>query len=285
MPVIETSNQKVKNYVGLHLYHFWLSSCSQRVRVVLAEKELNWVAHPVDISPIGLEHSSEEYQSIHPKGLVPALVHNGQVVVESIDIIDYLDNKFPEPRLSLTSGKGQNEMHIWMDRADAAQHSIKTLTHEFLFKSDRMNPEQLVRFKDHHKNKELCDFMEVFCSDEGFPKSEIESELKLQHDEFSNLDQALQNQQWLVENSFSLADIAWIPNVRRLDIMGYPLERHSNLFAWYERFQKRQSYQKGIEGYEIIPVLDHFRAYCEQREKEGTGIKSFKPLIKSNKHL
>jgi glutathione S-transferase len=285
MPVIKTSNQKVKNYIGLHLYHFWLSSCSQRVRVVLAEKELDWVDHPVDISPTELEHASEEYQSIHPKGLVPALVHNGQVVIESIDIIDYLDNKFPEPLLSVTSGKGQSEMYRWLDRADAAQHSIKTLTHEFLFKSDRMSPEQLVRFKDHHKNKELCDFMEVFCSTEGFPKSEIESELKLQHDEFSNLDQALQNQQWLVENSFSLADIAWIPNVRRLDIMGYPLKKHPNLIVWYERFQKRQSYQKGIEGYEIIPALDHFRTYCEQREKEGTGIKSFKPLIKSNKHL
>jgi glutathione S-transferase len=281
MPIIETSNQKVKNYEGLHLYHFWLSSCSQRVRVVLAEKDLDWVAHPVDISPTGLEHTSEEYQSIHPMGVVPALVHNGQVVIESIDIIEYLDNKFPESRLSLTSGKGQNEMHIWMDRADAAQHSIKTLTHEFLFKSDRMNPEQFARFKEHHKNKALCDFMEVFCSDEGFPKSEIESELKLQHDEFSTLDQALQNQRWLVENSFSLADIAWIPNVRRLDIMGYPLERHPNLFVWYERFQKRLSYQEGIEGYEIPPALDHFRAYSQQREKEGTGIKSFKPLNES----
>lgn len=278
MPVIETSNQEVKAYKGLHLFQYWLSSCSQRVRVVLAEKNLDWVDHPVDISPMGMEHATEAYQSIHPQGLVPALVHDGQVVIESIDIIDYLDSRFPEIPLRVTSEAGLKEMQHWMERADAAQHSIKTLTHEFLFKPDRMTPDQLSQFKQKHNNRELCDFLDLFCSEQGFPPAEIESELKIQHDAFTALDQALRNRQWLVEDIFSLADVAWIPNVRRLDLMLYPLKLHPHLSDWYQRFRERPSYRIGVEGCEIAPALDHFRKYNELRKQERTGITSYDPL-------
>lgn len=281
MPVIETLNREVKVYKGLHLYHFWLSSCSQRVRIVLAEKKLDWVDHPVDISPGAMEHATEAYQSIHPQGLVPALVHDGRVVIESIDIIDYLDTSFPDVPLRGTSEAGLDEMQRWMARANAAQHSIKTLTHEFLFKPDRMTPDQLDRFKKKHKNRELCDFLDIFCSERGFPMEEIERELTIQHDEFTALDQALENRQWLVGDTFSLADIAWIPNVRRLDIMLYPLALHPHLHAWYRRFSERPGYRIGIEGSEIVPALEHFRAYNEQRMQEGTGITAYKPLKES----
>lgn len=278
MPIIETSNQQVKTLRGLHLYHFWLSSCSQRVRMVLAEKNLQWVDHVIDISPRGLEHMTEEYQSIHPSGLVPAMVHDGQVIVESIDIIDYLDEHFPEPPLRPADDAKHSEMHEWMRRADAAQHSIKTLTHEFLFKPDRMRGEQLAEFMAHHKNEELCKFLRVFGSDEGIPKTEIESELKLQHDEFVALDTALDGKDWLIGNQFSLADVAWVPNVRRLDIMFYPLERHPNLAAWYSGIKERPSYQTGIADSEVPPALAHFKEYSEQRSMEGTGVASFSPL-------
>jgi len=272
LPIIETLNRKVRAYKGIHLYHFWLSSCSQRVRIVLAEKNLKWVDHVVDISPRGLEHATDDYQSIHPEGLVPALVHDGKVVIESIDIIDYLDERFPEPLLRPGSESGRREMLEWMSRAEGAQHSLKTLTHEFLFKPDRMTPDQLIEFLENHHNDELREFMKIFCSERGFPKSEIDSQLKHQHDNFVALDRALRNQDWLIENSFSLADIAWVPNVRRLDIMSYPLDRHPNLLAWYERFKTRPSYLKGVTDCEVQPALIHFREYGDQRAAEGTGI-------------
>ena len=82
----------------------------------------------------------------------------------------------------------------------------------------------------------------------------------------------------MIENKFSLADIAWIPNVRRLDIMMYPLDRHPNLNAWYQRFRKRESYIKGIDASEVPPALAHFKEYSEQRADDGTGVASFTPL-------
>lgn len=278
MPLIGTQNKTVQAYKGLHLYHFWLSSCSQRVRVVLAEKGLEWVSHPVDLSPAAMEHATEEFQSINPNGVVPVLVHDGQVIIESIDIIHYLDDNFPEPSLVASSDAGKVRMREWMQRADRAQHSLKTLTHEFLFKDGRMTPAQLEVFLEKHQNQELGDFMRVFCSEQGFPKSEIESELKIQHDEFVALDQALEGQNWLVENAFSLADIAWISNVRRFELMNYPLSLHPNLAAWYERFKQRPGYHSGISESEIPPALAHFAEYLKQRDAEGTGITSFSPL-------
>jgi glutathione S-transferase len=278
MPIVETGNKDVRVLDGLHLYHFWLSSCSQRVRMVLAEKNLEWVDHPVDISPRGMNHMTEEYQSIHPDGLVPALVHDGQVIIESIDIIDYLDQYFPEPSLHPKDTTQQHIMHEWMRRADAAQHSIKTLTHEFLFKPDRMRGEQLSEFLANHKNEELCEFLKVFGSDDGFPKEEIDSELKLQHDEFVALDAALNDREWLVGDQFSLADVAWIPNVRRLDIIQYPFDRHPNLADWYERVKARPSYRTGIADSEVPPAMVDFRDYSLQRALEGTGVASFGPL-------
>ena len=275
MPLIETSNEEVKSFTGLHLYHFWLSSCSQRVRIVMAEKNLDWVSHEIDLEK---QHATPEYQSIHPDGVVPALVHDGQVIIESIDIIDYLDTTYPEPPLRPSSDDAIAEMKQWMRDADSAQHSIKTLTHEFLFKQHKMPPEAFHALSQTHNNKELVEFMRVWSSDDGFPKSEIESELKLQHDYFMQLDQALEGQDWLVANTFSLADIAWISNVRRLDLMLYPLDLHANLNTWYERFQAKPAYLKGISEFEIPPALADFNAYSLARAEQGTGVSSFKPL-------
>ena len=276
MPLIDTSNEKVKSCTGLHLYHFWFSSCSQRVRVVLAEKGLDWDSHEIDLAK--QEHATPEYQSIHPNGVVPALVHDGQVIIESIDIIDYLDTTYPEPPLRPSSETEISKMHKWMQDADGAQHSIKTLTHEFLLKQHKMPPEAFQKFSQRHNNEELVNFMRVWSSDEGFQKSEIESELTLQHGHFVHLDQALDNKDWLVDNTFSLADIAWISNVRRLDLMHYPLNIHPNLKSWYERFQTRVSYLKGISEFEIQPALIGFNDYSLKRAQEGTGVNVFKPL-------
>ncbi|MBT3992196.1 MAG: glutathione S-transferase family protein [Rhodospirillaceae bacterium] len=276
MPLIETSNEEVKTFDGLHLYHFWLSSCSQRVRIVLAEKNQEWTSHEINLEK--MEHATPEYQSIHPHGVVPALVHDGQIIIESIDIIDYLDTTFPEPRLHPSSEDSIAKMHDLMSQADGAQHSIKTLTHEFLFKQHVMPPEAFEVFEKKHENAELVDFMRVWSSKSGIPSAEIDSELKLQHDYFVQLDQALEGQDWLVDNTFSLADIAWISNVRRLDLMHYPLDIHPNLLAWYDRFQAKPSYQKGISEHEIPPALADFNAYSLERAAEGTGVRSFKPL-------
>ena len=77
MPEIEPADVSLKDLQGLHLWHAPLSSCSQRVRIVLSETGQAYESHLIDLERD--EHASAAYQAVHPKGLVPALVHDGRL--------------------------------------------------------------------------------------------------------------------------------------------------------------------------------------------------------------
>ena len=100
MGLYHSTNDEVRTFKGLHLYHFTFSNCSQRVRIALEEKGLRWTSHHLDLA--ANEHATPEYRTINPNGVVPTLVHDGRVYIESNDIISYLDEAFPEPPLTPT---------------------------------------------------------------------------------------------------------------------------------------------------------------------------------------
>lgn len=52
MGVIVPENKEVAKLKGLHLYHFGLSQCSQRVRICLEEKGLPWVSHHLNLGKL-----------------------------------------------------------------------------------------------------------------------------------------------------------------------------------------------------------------------------------------
>lgn len=81
------------------LYSFFNSSASYRVRIALALKGIEYSYQGVNIR----HHKGEEYQSfkkeINKAGLVPSLENNEITLSQSLAIIDYLDHKYPLPRL------------------------------------------------------------------------------------------------------------------------------------------------------------------------------------------
>ncbi len=68
----------------LELYHNHISVCAQKVRLVLAEKGLSWKGHHFDLRRG--EHLNPDYLKLNPKGVVPTLIHDGTVLVESMAI-------------------------------------------------------------------------------------------------------------------------------------------------------------------------------------------------------
>ena len=78
----------------LDLYHNGVSTCSQKVRMVLAEKALDFVSHLVDL--IKGEQHDPAYVKLNPNHVVPTLVHDGAVLIESSLINEYLDDVFPD---------------------------------------------------------------------------------------------------------------------------------------------------------------------------------------------
>ena len=124
--IVTPTNKSVTGLEGLHLFHADISNCSMRVRMVLAEKELPWTSHHLDLRK--KETVTPEYFGIHPKGLVPTLVHNGVVHIESNEIIEYLDETYPDPPLQPESERERDEMHAWLRTATEIHvPAVKTL--------------------------------------------------------------------------------------------------------------------------------------------------------------
>lgn len=81
----------------LVLHDYWRSSASYRVRIALSLKGLSWTSHQVDL--VTGEQSGEDHRARNPLGLVPVLEVDGEAIAQSLAIIDYLDARWPEPRL------------------------------------------------------------------------------------------------------------------------------------------------------------------------------------------
>ena len=85
--------------MSLELYTYWRSSASYRVRIALNLKSLPYVAHGVNLMREGGDQWSAAYREINPQSRVPTLVHDGQRFTQSLAIIEYLDETFPDHRL------------------------------------------------------------------------------------------------------------------------------------------------------------------------------------------
>ncbi len=264
MPQIDTSNAELLGLKGLHLWHAPLSSCSQRVRLVLAERGLNYESHLVNLEEG--EHASEAYQAILPKGLVPALVDEGELFVESIDIIKHLAGD----TAALTSADAD-----LLALADGAQLDLKLLTFEFLFRGGPPPSEAKQKaFQQTHKNAWLKQFYTDFAA--GFERARIEHAVRRTDAGFQVLEARLADgRAYLSGDAFSLSDIAWLPNAHRFALMGWPFEQMPYLGAWFERVKERPCYAEALLNWQPSAVQNAFAAYTNQRRKEGTDVRAF----------
>ena len=81
----------------MKLYTYFRSSASYRVRIALAIKGLG---HEVEtVSLVKAEHLAERFRGVNPQGLVPALEDGGNVLIQSLAIMEYLDERYPAPAL------------------------------------------------------------------------------------------------------------------------------------------------------------------------------------------
>ena len=96
----------------LDVYHFTPSPCSRKVRICLAEKCLEWVDRRLD-SRAG-EHLKPDYLKLNPNGVVPTLIHDGRVIIDSSVICEYLDEVFPEISLSPADPVSRAHMREWL---------------------------------------------------------------------------------------------------------------------------------------------------------------------------
>ncbi|WP_050418245.1 maleylacetoacetate isomerase [Azoarcus sp. CIB] len=83
----------------MKLYTYFRSSAAYRVRIALNLKQLDYEAIPVHLVRNGGEQRQADYLALNPAGLVPTLVDDGNVLQQSLAIIEYLDEVHPQPAL------------------------------------------------------------------------------------------------------------------------------------------------------------------------------------------
>src|SRR5215475_4003161 len=104
----------------IELYHNNLSVCAQKVRIVLAEKDVPWTSRNVSLARG--EQLTAEFKKMNPRGLVPVLVHDGNAIIESSVICSYLDEVFPDPPLTPKTPLERAAMRLWCKLPDDILH-------------------------------------------------------------------------------------------------------------------------------------------------------------------
>lgn len=80
----------------MQLYSYYRSSCSYRVRIALHFKGLSYEYHPVHLVKNGGEQHKPEYAKLNPQELVPTFIDGNFILTQSMAIMEYLEEKYPE---------------------------------------------------------------------------------------------------------------------------------------------------------------------------------------------
>jgi glutathione S-transferase len=104
----------------MKLYHNALSTCSQKVRMALAEKQLPYTSQTLNLQ--SGEQFNPLYLKLNPKAVVPTLEDNGKVYIESSLINEYLDDEYPQVALKPADATDRFRMRTLIRKIDETQH-------------------------------------------------------------------------------------------------------------------------------------------------------------------
>lgn len=247
----------------LALYHFGFSTCSQKVRLVLAEKQLDFVSHEVDILS-GAQHAPA-YVALNPRHVVPTLVHDDAVLVESTLINEYLDEAFPAVPLRPAAARARHALRLWTRQLDETVHPATAAV------TFAIGPRVMILQKPADEREAEIAAMPDAAERaarrsviaHGVRAPEFAGALARLVDLLDRSEALLGEQPWLSGDAYGLADAATLPYVLRLDHLAMgPLlapPARPRLADWYARAQARPSFATAIASWTPAPAVDFLR--------------------------
>ena len=245
--------REVLDWQGLHLLHFAGSACSQKVRIFLNLKGIDWTPHAINLAT--QKNFEPWFLGINPRGLVPVLVHDGAVYIESNDILAYLEETFPQPQL-IQDGQHQ-EVSAFLREEDDLHLSLRSLTMRFVVPRflAAKKPASLAVYEenrgtiggvpDDHKAVELR-FWKDYAR-QGVTDSEALAAATRFREVFARFEALLRDQAYLLGDSLGVLDIAWFIYTHRLMRAGYPFaQQHPHVTRWYRGLLAREAFAKEI---------------------------------------
>lgn len=232
------------------LHHVPPSFYSQITRLAFAEKSIEFEGCYVIPGPSSYESYKPSYMRLNPNGTVPTLVHEGKVFSESLDILRYLETRFPGTEL-------------WKDREDSGDidrwvEQLYTISfRELSYGSPRLqklggwiNAKRVRNLRDRlAENPDLADVYAAKIEDietftrNTFDPDHMKRQVRALEQKLDRLDNALIDGSCLASDRYSMADLVWTVGVARLLMMGMsPFEDRPALAYWYGRMKTRPSF-------------------------------------------
>jgi glutathione S-transferase len=203
------------------LYNAPQSTCSQRVRFVLNAKRLPFTEVKLDL--LAGDQLEPDYLKLNPNGVVPTLDHDGNIVIDSAVIGEYLDEIAPEPedftpREPVARARMRALMHF-MDEMPAAAIRVPTFNLAFLPRFAAMSEEDFVAFA--HSKPLRKEFM-LAMGRTGFSKQEMDAALDRLARTLTRMDDEIAKSggPWLLGARPTLADICVMPAIVRMADLG-----------------------------------------------------------------
>ena len=230
----------------LKLYHDNLSVCAQKVRIVLDEKNVPWTNHHLSLAQG--EHLTPEFKAINPRGVVPVLVHDGNVMVKSSVICSYLDEVFPEPPLMPKNPVERAAMRLWCKLPDDILHTAcATVSFAISFgqqlqEEGRRGPR---RTADEDAGSGAARAPARADREGRMETPFFRDHIKIFEKTFGEMEAQLNKTRWLASDAYTLADIEITPYVERIDRLGLDgmWEKRPKLADWFARIKARPSFK------------------------------------------
>lgn len=229
--------------MSLVLMHAARSTCSQKIRMFLFEKNLDWISQEIDLRKN--EHLTPEYLKLNPNGVVPTLLHDGEAIIESSVIGEYLDDVFPQRPLRPSTPRALAHMRAWRQYIDeVATPAIRVPSFQAFIRRTFKDGEA---FEAEARRRPIRKHFYMKMKSGGFSDEDCaEAREKLQQT-IDRMDDALADgRPWLCGDMLTHADICVMPSIVRLDDlkMSDMWAARPHVAQWYTRLQSRPAFAK-----------------------------------------
>ena len=250
----------------LELYHNAVSTCSQKVRLVLAHKGLEFTSHEIDL--LGGGQHAPEYVKLNPNHVVPTLVHDGAVLIESSLINEYVNDAFPEPAMLPADPAARHAARLWPKLLDDKVHPATGVV-TFAIGPRTILLRQPKEVREANTNA-IPDPVRRAARrsvlEHGVKAPEFAGALGTLIGLLDRMESALPSSAgWLSGDSFGLADAGALPYVLRLDhlFVTSAIEARPQVLDWYQRVQALPAFATAVADWLTPPMVAMMRTNGE----------------------
>ena len=236
----------------LALYHNDMSLCAQKARVCLAEKGLPWEDRHLVLRDG--THQQDWYRKLNPRAVVPTLIDGDKVIPESNVILEYLEDAYPEPRLSPRDAYGRAKMRLWTRQLDEDLHdaSAAIISFGIAFRHQYLERGELGMQMLEQDPKSVQARTPARRDREGTGFGAFQDRSSTHAPVSGRNGRGASRAPMDGVDEYTLADVAFTPYLLRLehlDLVGM-IDERPRVADWYKRCQARPSFQEALRKWE-----------------------------------